>query len=147
MQDRNGWFRGARDRRVFLATLALLVLAGCKHARTETDEAGQTQIDSGQATAAYNALTQGMTAIAFDGLTASHVGRQLAILAHTPDRADPPPPPRGMVKRMGDASIYTAELAEIGSNSLKIRAAYPTSGNSKIIEIPRSDIQAIRVGK
>jgi hypothetical protein len=81
-----------------------LALAGCKRARTETDEAGP-RIDSAQATAAYDALTQGMTAIAFDGLTASHVGRQLAILARTPDRADPPPPPRGMVNRMGDASI------------------------------------------
>jgi len=146
MQDRNGWPRGAPNRRVFLAALAFLALAGCKRARTETDEAGP-RIDSAQATAAYNALTQGMTAIAFDGLTASHVGRQLAILARTPDRADPPPPPRGMVKRMGDASIYTAELAEIGPDSIKIRAAYPTSGNFKIIEIPRADIQAIHMGK
>ena len=48
---------------------------------------------------------------------------------------------------MGEATIYAGEIPEVGPNGLKIRAAYPTSGKLKIIEIPRADIQAIRMGK
>jgi hypothetical protein len=132
----------------FLAVWVITLTPGCKRHEPEAGSSSSGQaLDDSAIVAMYKGITQGLTPVAFDGLTAAHIGQRLVIKARTPDRADPPPPPRGMVKRMGDVSIYTAELHEILPDSLKIRAAYPTSGNLKIIEIPRADIQAMHLGK
>ncbi len=130
-----------------MPVLAILAIVGCKRKEATADQPPPTQANAAQVTAAYKAMTQDMTAIAFDALTGGHAGRRVVIMARTPDRVDPPPPPLGMVRRMGPTSIYSAELHEILPDGLKIRAAYPTSGNLKITEIPRADIQAIHMSK
>lgn len=134
---------------VFVILLAVLTaaLAGCNRKDTETAAPPETQaVNAAEVTAMQTALTKGMTAIAFEGLTNAHVGRRCVIVSRTPDSDAPPPPPLGMVRRLGATTIYAAELHDVLAESLKIRAAYPTSGNVKIIEIPRADIRSIHVG-
>lgn len=131
-----------------LAILGILGLPGCKRQQPAGGSSSSAQaVDDSEIIAMHKAMTENLTAIAFDKLTAAHIGQRLVIKARTPDRADPPPPPRGMVLRMGQTTIYSAELHEILPDGLKIRAAYPTSGNLKITEIPRADIQAIHMSK
>jgi hypothetical protein len=133
---------------LLLASLAILGLPGCKKQQPGAGSSPAAQaVDDSEIVAMHKAMTENLKAIAFDKLTPALVGQRLVIKARTPDRADPPPPPRGMVLRMGPTSIYSAELHEVLADSLKIRAAYPTSGNLKIIEIPRADIQAIHMSK
>mgnify|MGYP001377281430 CR=1 FL=1 len=131
-----------------LAVVAVLWLPGCKKEEPAAGSASSSQtVDDSELIAMHKAMTENLTAIPFDKLTAAQIGRRLVIKARTPDRADPPPPPRGMVFRMGQTSIYSAKLHEVLPDSLKISAAYPTSGNLKIIEISQADIQTIHIGK
>jgi len=124
----------------------VLVLSGCKGKETETDAPPPSQaVNTAEVAAMQNALTKGMTPIAFTDLTNAHVGRRCVIVSPKPDSGDPPPPPLGMVRRLGPTTIYAAEIHEVLPASVKIRATYPTSGNMKIIEIPRADIQSIHV--
>ncbi len=60
---------------------------------------------------------------------------------------DSAPPPLGMVHKLGQTTIYKGEIQEVLADSLKIRAAYPTSGRYKTVEIPRADIQSLHVAK
>lgn len=139
-----------RSGMLLLASLAVLGFLGSLGCRKQQPAAGPSSaqtVDDSEIVAMHKAMTENLKAIAFDKLTPALVGQRLVIKARTPDRADPPPPPRGMVLRMGPTSIYSAELDEVLADSLKIRAAYPTSGNLKIIEIPRADIQAIHMSK
>ncbi len=133
-------------RLVFLAVLAALAMSGCKRKEAEAGPPPAQTVSEAEIAAARNAMTQKMTAIAFGKLTAAHVGRRCVVTARTLEHADPPPPPLGMVRRMGATTIYSAEVHEVLPGGLKIRAAYPTSGNLKITEIPKADIQSIHVG-
>jgi hypothetical protein len=131
-----------------LAILGIMGLPGCKRQEPTAESSSSAQtVDDSELIAMHKAMTENLKAIAFDKLTPALVGQRLVIKARTPDRADPPPPPRGMVLRMGPTSIYSAELHEVLADSLKIRAAYPTSGNLKIIEIPQADIQTIHMSR
>jgi hypothetical protein len=135
--------------RAFVILLAVLTtaLSGCNRKDVETAAPPETQAaNAAEVTALQTALTKGMTAVAFEGLTDAHVGRRCVIVSRTPGSDAPPPPPLGMVRRLGATTVYTAEIHDVQAESLKIRAAYPTSGNVKIIEIPRADIQSIHVG-
>ena len=91
-----------------------------------------------------------MEQVAFDSLVAGHVGRQCVVTARAADDGtgrDQAPPPLGMVRKLGTTAIYKGEIQEVSPDGLKIRAAYPTSGRYKIIEIARSDIQSIHVAR
>lgn len=130
-----------------LAFLGALGSPGCRKQQPTVGSSSAQEVDDSEIIAMHKAMTESLTAIAFDKLTPALVGQRLVIKARTPGRADPPPPPRGMVLRMGPTSIYSAELHEVLPDGLKIRAAFPTSGNLKIIEIPQADIQTIHMSK
>lgn len=132
-------------RMVLLAAFAVLALSGCKRRETEAARPPAQTASDTEIASVRDALTRAMTAVAFDKLTEAHLGRRCVVTTRTPQRDDPPPPPLGMVRRMGAATIYTAELHELSPGGLKLRATYPTSGNAKIIEIPREDIQSIHI--
>ncbi|HNS20290.1 MAG TPA: hypothetical protein PKH24_07310 [Sedimentisphaerales bacterium] len=131
---------------VFLAVLAALAMGGCKR---EDPDAGQTPVQTISETeiaAARDAMTRGMTAVPLDKMTAAYVGRRCVVVVGGPYDDSPPPPPLGMVHRMGPVTIYTARVHEVSPDSLKILATYPTSGNKKIVDIPRASIQSVHVG-
>jgi len=132
---------------MFAAVISsILLLSGCQRKETETEAPPQTQaVNTAEVTAMQNALAKGMTPLAFTALTTAHVGRRCVIVSSQPDSGDPPPPPLGMVHRLGPTTIYAAEIHEVLPGGVKIRATYPTSGNMKIIEIPRADIQSIHI--
>jgi len=52
-----------------------------------------------------------------------------------------------MVRLLGQTIIYNAELDRISDESVTVRAAYPTSGNYKRIEISRDDIQSVHLAQ
>ena len=131
---------------IFLAVLAALAVGGCKRKEPDASPVPAQTISEGEVAAARDAMTRGMTAVPLDKLTAAHVGRRCVVVTNGPYDDSPPPPPLGMVHRMGPVTIYTARIHEVSSDSLKISASYPTSGNKKIAEIPRANIQSLHVG-
>ena len=130
---------------------AVLIMAGCK---PRNDKTGQTQQAPGpspaQIAAVRDAMTRGMEEVVSDSLAPGHVGRQCVVTTHRADGgtgADQAPPPLGMVRRLGQTVIYRGEIQEVSPEILKIRAAYPTSGRYKAIEIRRSDVQSVYLAK
>lgn len=138
---------GMKHRRFRIAIAAvLLAMSGCKPKESETAQPRQAGGPGpAEIIAARDALTGGMQPISFDKLARTHVGKRCVVTARSVPLA-PPAPPLGMVRMMGSTTIYSGEVHEISPGSLRIRAAYPTSGNLKIIEIPREDIQAVHLG-
>jgi len=140
------------DNRSLSLTVAILLvmLAGCKP-RSDSRPSGQTSEPGAVDVAAVrDALAKGMQQTTFDSLAAVDVGRQCVVTARAVAEgtgADQAPPPLGMVRKLGQTGIYKGEIQEVSPDSLKIRAAYPTSGRYKTIEIPRSDIQSLHVAK
>jgi len=134
-----------------MIVLALLAVVSCKPRNHETRESQQTPGPSPAEVAAIrDTLTRGMEPVAFDRLATGHIGRQCVVTARAAEDGtgrDQAPPPLGMVRKFGPTAIYKGELQEVSPNALKIRAAYPTSGRYKIIEVARSDIQSIHVAK
>ncbi|OHB65360.1 MAG: hypothetical protein A2Y77_07035 [Planctomycetes bacterium RBG_13_62_9] len=129
---------------IAIATV-LLVVSGC---RPKEDKATQPQQTAGpgpaEIAAARDALTGGMQQISFDKLAQTHIGKRCVVMARSM-QVDPSAPPLGMVRVMGGTTIYSGAVHEISPGSLKIRATHPGSGNLKIIEIQRGDIQSIHV--
>jgi len=132
------------------AIAALLTTAGCKP-KERAGPSGQVgEASPSEIAAVTDAITRGMHEVAFDSLAAAHIGRHCVVIARTPDertRADSSPPPLGMVRRLGGTTIYKGEIQDLSPDSLKIGASYPTSGQQKVIEIPRADIQSIYLAK
>ena len=133
------------------AILALLsVSLGCKPKDGDTDA---TASSSGpgpeQIAAAIDATTTGMRQTSFSDLHNGDIGRVCVVVAPTPPagaRAKDAPPPIGMVRRMGPTTIYKGEIQHVSPDGLQIRAAYPTSGRYKYVDIARQDIQSIHLG-
>jgi hypothetical protein len=131
--------------------LAFVSIApGCKPKDREANAAGQASGPSPEQVAAgIEALTKDMREVGFGDLNHQHVGRQCVVVVPTPDPGSRPkgsPPPIGMVRRMGPTTAYKAEIQSVSPDGLKIRAAYPSSGEYKFIEISPSDIQSIYLG-
>ena len=127
-----------------------LMLPGCKKkdtasgSGTEAATVSQAQID-----AARDAMTRNMQKVSFGRLTQTHIGRKCVVTARTMDTAQlgPPPPPPGMVRLLGQTTIYRGDLDDISSVGLVIQAAYPTPGNYKRLEIAKEDIESIHVAQ
>ncbi len=134
-----------------VVAIILVTIAGCKPRSDAGRQSAQTSEPSAAEVATIrDALTQGMQQTAFGSLSAADVGRQCVVTARATAEgtgANGSPPPLGMVRRLGQTVIYRGEIQEASPDSLKIRAAYPTSGRYKTIEIPRSDIQSLHVAK
>ena len=141
------------DSRSLCLTIALLLvtLPGCKPRSDAGRSSGQTSEPAPADVAAVrDTLTRGMQQTTFDSLAAADVGKQCVVTARASTEgtgADQAPPPLGMVRKLGQTVIYKGEIQEVSPDGLKIRAAYPTSGRYKTIEIPRSDIQTLYVAK
>ena len=141
------------DRRSFCLTIAitLVTMGGCKPRSDASRQSGQTsELAPAELAAIRDALTRGMQQTAFDSLAAADVGKQCVVTARAATEgagADQAPPPLGMVRKLGQTVIYKGEIQEVSPDGLKIRAAYPTSGRYKTIEIARSDIQSLHVAK
>ncbi len=134
-----------------MMALAVLLTANCKPrnngARPSAPAPGPSPAEIA---AARDALARGMEPIALTSLTAAYVGRQCVVTTQTTKEAvgsDSAPPPLGMVHKLGTTTIYKGEIQEVSVDRLTIRAAYPTSGRYKIVEIPRVDIQSLHVAK
>jgi hypothetical protein len=126
---------------------ACLVAAGCKKKGTTTSP-GTTAISQDQIDAARDMLTRDMQKMAFTSLKKTHVGKNCVVVARTMEdtaKLGPPPPPLGMVRLLGQTTIYRGELDDVSSGSLTIRAAYPTAGRYKKLEIAKEDIQSIHL--
>jgi hypothetical protein len=141
------------DSRSLCLTIAIIVVttAGCKPRSDGGRQSGQTSEPSAaDVTAVRDALTRGMQQTTFGSLAAANVGRQCVVTARAPAEgtgADQGPPPLGMVRKLGQTVIYKGEIQEVSPDALKIRAAYPTAGRYKTIEIPRPYIQSLHVAK
>jgi hypothetical protein len=131
------------------AAIILVTLAGCKPRSDASRPSGQTsEPNAVQVAAVRDTLTKGMQQSTFDSLAVADVGKQCVVVTRAGAAgtgADQAPPPFGMVHRLGQTIIYKGEMEEVLPDSLKIRAAYPTSGRYKTIEIPRPDIQSLHV--
>ncbi|MEN6577022.1 MAG: hypothetical protein ABFD90_11820 [Phycisphaerales bacterium] len=131
---------------VFLVVAPLLALVGCAPKETEANSYSSVS-NAPDITPVIGALTKGTRPI---GVTKvfkpQHIGRRCVIVARTPERRDPPPPPMGMVRLMGPTIIYTAEIHDVSADTLDIKADYPSSGNAKIITVPKADIQSLYLG-
>ena len=127
-----------------ITTTILLAICGCKKKGGEPvpQAAGP---GTAEIAAVRNALTRGMQAVGADKLTKAHVGKRCVLTARSAP-IPPPPPPLGMARIMGSITVYTGELNDVLPEAVKIRAAYPSSGNYKYIEIARTDIESIYLG-
>jgi hypothetical protein len=129
--------------------LVFATLASCKPRSDASRPSGQTsEPNNAQVAAVRDNLTKGMQQTTFDSLAAADVGRQCVVVTRAGAAGtgtDQAPPPFGMVHRLGQTVIYKGEMEEVLPGSLKIRAAYPTSGRYKTIEVPRSDIQSLHM--
>jgi len=141
---------GYRCTCVILA-VACLAVSGCKERDTTTaSDSGQATFSQADIDAARDMITRGMRKVAFGDLKTTPVGTKCVVTARTmEDRAQlgPPPPPPGMVRLLGQTTIYRGELDDISSDSLTIRAAYPTAGNYKRLKITQQDIQSIHLAQ
>lgn len=129
-----------------LIAASLLALPGCKR---KVDEAGAspTAAVHPEAAATIQALTRGMQPLAVTSISkAQHVGRRCVVVARTPERRDPPPPPLGMVRLLGPTIVYLAQIHDVAADSLDVKANYPNSAGVKIITVPKADIQSVYLG-
>lgn len=127
----------------FVCVVALLTLAGCK--KETPVVGGNTTVSDEDIAAVRDAMTRGMNKTALSSLKATDIGKKCVVTARTPVggyQSTPPPPPPGMVRLLGQAIIYNGEFDRVSDESVTVRAAYPTAGNYKRIEIPRDDIQS-----
>lgn len=135
-------------RRLIAAIIAASLLASSGCAPKDADATTYPHFSSApDVTPIVEALTAKMKKIAVAKVSKpAHVGRPCVIVAKTPDRRDPPPPPIGMVRLLGPTVIYSAQLHDATAETLEIRAEYPSSGNLKVIVIPREDIESVYLG-
>lgn len=128
---------------------ACLGISGCKKKNATTSQEAAT-VNQAQIDAARDVMTRGMQEMVFSSLKKTHAGRKCVITARTmEDRSQlgPPPPPLGMVRLLGQTTLYRGELDDVASESLTIRAAYPTAGNYKKLTIAKEDIQSIHLAR
>jgi len=129
-----------------LVAASLPALPGCK---PKADEAGAypTAAAPPDMAAAIQSLTRGMRPIAVASVSKSqHVGRHCVVVAKTPERRDPPPPPLGMVRLMGPTIVYVAQIDDVSADTIDVKASYPGSDSVKIVAVPKADIQSVYLG-
>lgn len=132
----------------YVCLVVVLTSTGCKK-RTSTTGT-DTAVSAEEIAAVRDTLTRGMNKMAPGSLKATHIGRKCVVTAHVPAggyQPTPPPPPPGVVRVLGQTIICSAELDGVSDDSITVRAAYPTSGNYKRIEIPRDDIQSVHLAQ
>jgi hypothetical protein len=122
----------------------LLASPGCKQKTSATG--GDATVSGEEIASVRDTMTRGMKRMALDNLKATHVGRRCVVTAHAPAggyQPAPPPLPPGMVRVLGRTLIYSAEFDHVSDDSITVRAAYPTAGNYKRMEIARDDVQSV----
>ena len=130
-----------------LIAASVLALPGCKQKADEAGASATTAVPP-DAAETIQALTRGMQPIAVASISkAQHVGRRCVVVARTPERRDPPPPPLGMVRLLGPTIVYIAQIHDVAADSLDVKASYPNSAGIKIVTVPKADIQSVYLGK
>lgn len=128
-----------------------LVLPGCKKKGVASGSGpGAATVSQEQIDEVRDAVTRNMQKVSFASLTKGHVGRTCVVTARTMEdttKLGPPPPPPGMVRLMGQTTLYRGELDDVSPDGLTIRAAYPTPGNFKKLQIAKEDIQSIHLAE
>ena len=133
-----------------LLIAASLMLPGCKKKSAASGSgAGAATVGQDQIDAVRDAMTRDMQEVSFTSLTRTHIGRKCVVTARTIEDTTKlgPPPPLGMVRLMGQTTIYRGEIDDVSPGGLTVRAAYPTPGNFKKLKIAKEDIQSIHVAK
>lgn len=129
---------------IIVATLLMLLPVGCKKDHkldTSTGPSAEEIKDR------VDDLAQGMKHISVDKVTKKMRGKDCVIAATTDeDATGSTPPPPGMLQVLGVTTIFTATLADVTSESLTVKANYP-SGKTKQIEISLEDIQEFAIEK
>ena len=131
----------------FVLIVACLGVWGCKKKNATADPEAAT-ISQSQIDAVRDTVTRDMQRMAFSSLKETHVGKNCVVVARTMEdtaQLGPPPPPLGMVRLLGQTTLYRGELDDVAPESLTIRAAYPTAGRYKKLEIAKEDIQSIHL--
>jgi hypothetical protein len=116
----------------------LVALGGCEKKDATAGNAQGATVSAESIKAVHEALVR-------DELAATHTGKKCVVMAHMPAggfQPAPPPPPPGMVRLLGQTIIYSGQFDAVSADSLTVRAAYPTAGNFKRIDIPKEDIQS-----
>ncbi len=125
----------------------LLVVWGCKKKENTSAQAPSAVGPSAAEVAALrDGLARGMQPVSFDKLAKTHIGKRCVVAARSTP-IPPPPPPLGMVRIMGSTTFYAGELNDVTSDGIKIRAAYPSSGNYKYVELAKADIQSVHIAE
>jgi hypothetical protein len=128
-------------------TVVLLIIIGCEK---KNGSARGAPVSAERIATTRDALTRGMRPVPLDKLGPSHRGRQCVIVAYAPAggyQPTSPPPPPGMVHLLGETIIYNGEFDGVSADTLTVRAAYPTPGNFKRMEIARDDLQSVHVAQ
>jgi hypothetical protein len=130
----------------FIFCAVLLASPGCKKKTPATD--GGATASTEEIPAVRDSLARGMSRVAIDELKVAHVGRKCVVTAQAPTgglQLGSPPPPPGMVRVLGQTIIYSGEFDGVSADHLTVRAAYPTPGNYKRIDIPKDDVQSFHL--
>ena len=126
-----------------VVSIVLAGVGGC-----EKKDTGGASVSAEDVAAVRDVLARGMRETAVSELTSADVGKKCVVTAAAPSggyRPAPPPPPRGMVRPMGQTIIYSGEFDGVSADSLTVRAAYPTPGNYKRIDISKDDVQSFHL--
>ena len=137
--NRRAWCIG------LIVTVVPLALIGCKKTGRNAQAA---PVSAERVASTRDALTREMRKVTVDKLGPSHRATKCVVVAYAPAggyQPDPSPPPPGMVHLLGETIIYNGEFDSISADALTVRAAYPTPGNYKRMEIPRDDIQSVHL--
>jgi hypothetical protein len=119
---------------------------GCKEKTPGTGEGAAVSVED--IASVRDTLAKGMKRMTLDDLKTAHIGKKCVVTAYAPTdgyRPTPPPPPPGMVRVLGETLIYHAEFDRVSEDSITVRAAYPTAGTFKRIEVPRDDVQSFHL--
>lgn len=127
----------------------LLAFMGCKKKDTGTGGGVHSAaVSADEIAKAVDVMTRGMREISPNKLSASYGGKPCVVTGRQPEGGldlGSTPPPRGMLRFMGQTVIYCGEIEEVSAGSIAVRAPYPTPGNYKTVEIAREDIESVHV--
>lgn len=133
-----------------LVLAVLIAVPGCKRKETDRPSEAGAPLPADVASV-RDALVSGMEVVTPSELTERHIGQPCVVTAHTPPGGSPvgpPPPPLGMVRRIGrTTTIYKGQIESISADRLTVRAPYPGSDQYKIIEVPRAHIESVHLSK
>ncbi len=127
----------------------LLAFIGCKRRDAGAPSDPQsTAISAAEIDKVVDVAARGMREVSLGKINGSHRGQECVLVAHKPEGGldlGKTPPPRGMIRIMGQTVICRGELTDISADSITVQAPYPTPGSYKTVEIAKEDIQSVHI--